>query len=120
MEDADTLTLPDDPEVLKEIIVRERAEHRRQRDQIELKAVRLEVELLRLRKLYYRAKADKLTHPTDTAQLVLDFGQQLEALPRVEVEDVDAIADDGKPVDLRRVDLPELRKVRRGRRDLSA
>jgi transposase len=124
MEDSATLSLPDDPAALKAII----AKLQRQRDEAQVKALRFEVELLRLRKLYYGAKADKLTHYSDTAQLVLEFGQQIEALPPLspaQVQDVDAIADDGKPgggVDLREVDLPSVRKVgggKGGRRNLS-
>ena len=123
MEDTATLSLPDDPGLLKAIIAKlqlREKELTRQCEAKELERLRLEVELLRLRKLYYGAKADRLTHYSDTAQLVLEFGRQLEALPPAQVEDVDAVADDGKPVDLREVDLPSVRKVRKARRDLSA
>ena len=88
--------------------------------QLELEKLRMEVELLRLRKWYYGRRADTLTHFEETAQLVLDFAEQIESLPPAEVEDTEAIADDASSVDLRDVDLNSVRTVRRGRRDLAA
>jgi len=64
MEDASSITsLPDDPRALKQIIIdlsRQRDENARQRDgwrvkfqNIEIEKLRLEMQLLRLRKWYY-------------------------------------------------------------------
>jgi len=63
-------SLPDDPQALKQIIFnlsRERDEHRKptarfqQRvDELEVAKLRLEMELLRLKKWYYGPRADRL------------------------------------------------------------
>jgi hypothetical protein len=72
--------LPDDPVLLKQIILArtgERDEANRRRDQAEIKALRLEVELLRLKKWYYGPGADRLTTAGDVAQLLLEFAVDL-------------------------------------------
>ena len=122
--------LPDDPALLKRLLaerdtaIAERDARLTRRDetiaQRDLRILRMEVELLRLRKWYYGRRADDLTHHEDAAQLVLDFAGQVEGLPPAEVEDVEAVADDATPVDLRDVELHTVRTVRRGRRDLAA
>ena len=78
------LSLPDDPAILKQIIetrTRERDEANRRRDEAEVKALRFEVELLRLKKMYYGPRADRLQTPGDVAQLLLEFATDLESRP---------------------------------------
>lgn len=131
MDDVLTIpSLPDDPEALKSLLIqRERRiaalarEHDaltrrhdallRQRDDLTIQKLRLEVELLRLRKWYYGRKADRLKTSTDVAQLLLGFGEQLEARP-VDLADAPGQVDPGS------VELTTIRRVRRGRRKLSA
>lgn len=124
MDDASLLTsLPDDPEALKSLLIqrerriatlaREHAAAARDRDAWQIKFLRAETELLRLRKWYYGRKADQLATPADVAQLLLGFGEQLEARP-VDLDDVPAEVDPGS------VELTTIRRVRRGRRNLSA
>jgi transposase len=115
-----TLSLPDDPASLKQIIVdlsrreqertRERDERTRERDEARIKALQLEVELLRLKKWYYGPRADKLAHPGDVNQLLLEFAAGLEARP---VNPADA-------ADVPEAELKTVRRVRRGRRNLAA
>ena len=92
MEDASVLTsLPDDPQALKLLLVererriaalaRERDQAARDRDAWQVKFLRAETELLRLRKWYYGRKADTLTGAGDVAQMLLGFGEQLEDRP---------------------------------------
>jgi transposase len=108
MEDASAiLSLPDDPAILKQIIVR----RTRERDELQVAKLRLEVELLRLKKWYYGPRADRLQTPGDVAQLLLEFACDQESRP-VNPGDLPA----GEP-------LPEVgtvRRVRRGRRNLAA
>jgi len=122
MDDAAAITsLPDDPALLKQMIInlsqrerartRERDEANRRRDEAEIKALRLEVELLRLKKWYYGPKADRLQTPGDVAQLLLGFGEQLEVRP-VNPEDL--------PANVPEAEIKTIRRVRRGRRNLSA
>src|SRR5579864_4452352 len=73
----DASRLPDDPAALKAII----AAVTRQRDEAQVKALRLEVELLRLKKWYYGPRADTLRHEGDVAQMLLEFTAALEARP---------------------------------------
>ena len=129
--------LPDDPQVLKSMIAtlqiqRDEALRRREaqeqclaeRDQrladlarqheaLTIEKLRLEVELLRLKKWYYGRKADQLTSQQDVAQMLLEFGQQLENRP-VDLEDVPA------DVNLGSVEVKTVRRVKRGRRNLAA
>src|SRR6478736_6168239 len=87
----DALThLPDDPAALKAII----AGLKSQRDEARLEILRLEVELLRLKKWYYGPRADTLAGQADLA-------------PEVQ-EGVGADA------------AKTLRRVKRGRRNLAA
>jgi transposase len=115
MDDASSiLSLPDDPAVLKQIITtrtRERDEANRRRDEAEIKALRFEVELLRLKKLYYGPRADRLQTPGEVAQMLLGFARELESRP-VNPADV--------PADVPEAEIKSLRRVRRGRRNLAA
>jgi hypothetical protein len=89
MEDAcSILSLPDDPGILKSMIViitrerdiatRQRDEVQRQAQQLEIEKLRLEVELLRFKKWYYGPRADRLQQPGDVAQLLLQFGHGID------------------------------------------
>jgi transposase len=108
MEDASAHTsLPDDPQALKQIILN----LSRERDDWHVKFLRVETELLRLRKWYYGPRADRLQTPGDVAQLLLGFGEQLESRP-VNPEDLPP----GEPL----AEVGTVRRVRRGRRNLAA
>ena len=122
MEDASANTsLPNDPQALKQIIVDlsrrcdERdsrvADLQRERDELQVAKLRLEVELLRLKKWYYGPRADRLQTPGDVAQLLLQFAQELEARP---VNPADL------PADVPEVEVKSVRRVRRGHRNLAA
>lgn len=100
--------------------LRDRDRWKQKHDEKEIDRLRLEVRLLNLLKLHYGRRADTLARPEDLAQLLLDFADRLDALPEPVVEDVEAIADDATPADLREVELRSVRKARRGRRDLAA
>jgi transposase len=122
--------LPDDPEALKSMIValtqeRDAATQQRNqamrdchavardRDTWQIKFLRAETELLRLKKWYYGRKADQLTSHQDVAQMLMEFGEELEKRP-VDLNDVPA------DVDLSHVEVKTVRRVRRGRRNLGA
>jgi transposase len=128
-------SLPDDPELLKRLLLerehrivelnhahveltREHDELARERDELTIAKLRLEVELFRLKKWYYGRKADQLATPGDVAQLLLNFGQQLEARP---LDPADATFID-PDVDPTQVDPQTIRRVKRGRgrRNLAA
>lgn len=89
------------------------------RQRLELERLQLETRLLGLLRIHYGRKADDLSKPQDLAQLVLDFANQLEALPAPQAEDAEGIADDARPLDLREVDPATARHVRKGRRNLA-
>jgi transposase len=101
------LSLPDDPAILKQII----AMRTRERDELQVAKLRLEVELLRLKKMYYGPRADRLQTPGDVAQLLLEFAQELESRP---VNPADL------PADVPDAEVKTVRRVRRGRRNLAA
>ena len=114
MEDASAITsLPDDPQALKQIILnlsRERDDDR-QRDDWHVKFLRVETELLRLKKWYYGPRADRLQTPGEVAQMLLAFATDLESRP-VNPEDL--------PPDEPLAEVGTVRRVRRGRRNLAA
>jgi transposase len=114
MDELAITSLPDDPQALKQIILdlsHERDENARQRDDWHVKFLRVETELLRLKKWYYGPRADRLTTPGDVAQLLLGFGEQLESRP-VNPQDL--------PADIPEAEVKSVRRVRRGRRNLAA
>lgn len=143
MEDVQLLSsLPDDPHKLREIILqlsqreqqrtRERDEVARERDDWQVKFLRAEVELLRLKKWYYGPRADTLQTSGDVAQLLLNFAGELEARP-VNPQDTanaaDAGGDKASPSGTQSdaqsdvqsdVQSNVVRRVRRGRRNLAA
>jgi transposase len=119
--------LPDDPAALRAIIATvksQRDEASRQRDhwklkhdQKELDRLRLEVELLRLKKWYYGPRADRLKGHGDIAQMLLEFAGELEARP-VDPSDLPPAADAG--ADAAPDAARNVRRVGRGRRNLAA
>jgi len=124
MEDASAITsLTDDPQALKQIILnlsrerdenaRQRDERKRERDDWYVKFLRVETELLRLKKWYYGTRADRLQTPGDVAQMLLAFATDLEARS--------VNPDDLPPADCSgTVEVGTVRRVRRGRRNLAA
>jgi transposase len=119
--------IPDDPAALRAIIATvksQRDEASRQRDhwklkhdQKELDRLRLEVELLRLKKWYYGPRADTLKGHGDIAQMLLEFAGELEARP-VDPSDLPPAADAG--ADAAPDAAGNVRRVGRGRRNLAA
>src|SRR6476646_2545942 len=108
----DALThLPDDPAALKAII----AGLKSQRDEARLEILRLEVELLRLKKWYYGPRADTLAGQADLAQMLLCFAADLEARPP-DPADLAPEVQEGVGADA----ATTLRRVKRGRRNLAA
>ena len=102
--DMDVANLPDDPSALKAIITT----LARQRDEAELKALRLEHQLEQLKKRYYGPRADRL----EVGQLLLEFACALESRPL-------------NPQDLPPDSVPSapsaassVRRVKRGRRNI--
>ena len=80
----------------------------RQHEALTIEKLRLEVELLRLEEVVaHGRKADQLTSQQDVAQMLLEFGQQLENRP-VDLEDVPA------DVNLGSVEVKTVRRVKRG------
>jgi transposase len=113
--------LPDDPAALKTMIAvltreRDAAMHRRDEadaarvaltartQELELRSLRLEMELLRLKKWVYGPRADKLASLGEVAQMLLGFAQGLEARPVEEQDLAAAEKNDGGP-----------RRVKRGK-----
>lgn len=111
--------LPDDPAALKAIIAevtRQRDQWKLRHDEKELDRLRLEVELLRLKKWYYGPRADTLRDQGQVAQMLLGFAADLEARPLDPADlpgDPDAIANTDAPKSVRR-------RAGRGRRNLAA
>ena len=126
MDDAFSIAkLPDDPAALKAII----AALTQQRDEAQVKALRLEMELLHLKKWYYGPRADTLSSVAEVNQMLLNFAGELEARPVAEglpsgveeqdlpaAEAVERSASTGGAA----VDPGIVRRVRRGRRNLAA
>jgi transposase len=115
MEDASAImSLPDDPQALKQIILNlshERDQRAKERDDWHVKFLRIETELLRLRKWYYGPRADRLQTPGDVAQMLLTFATELESRP-VNPQDL--------PEERESPPVTTVRRVRRGRRNLAA
>lgn len=97
-----TSSLPDDPAALKALVTTlmrradtlETSEQRltaRAQD-LELRKLRLEMELLKHKKWMYGPRADKLATLRDVAQMVLAFGEALDARPRPGVDEAAALA----------------------------
>ena len=87
-----------------------------QRDDYYLEKLRLEVRLAKALKQVYGPRADRVDHP---AQLLLDFGRQLEALP-IRPEELPP-EDDGTPAEASTRNRSVSRRLRtRGRRDIGS
>jgi transposase len=107
-----TTALPDDLAQLKALIAAQQATIAtltQQRDEYYLEKLRLEVRLAQALKQAYGPRADRLADP---AQLVLDFGQRLEALP---IRPGDLPSEEGKRPGY---EVPSRRLRTRGRRDI--
>ncbi|MGA8437617.1 MAG: IS66 family transposase [Candidatus Sulfotelmatobacter sp.] len=83
---------------------------RKRADELHLENLRLQLELHRYKKWYYGPRADRLASSQEMAQVLLEFGEQLQAKP-IHPEDVPAQAE--PEYELRRV------KRRPGRRHLA-
>jgi len=106
----DVVILPDDPSALKAIITtlaRQRDEAARQRDEAQLRALRLEHQLEQLKKRYYGPRADRL----EVGQLLLEFACALEQRP-VGPRDLPP------PMTVEQAAALPVRRVGRGRRNV--
>lgn len=110
-------TLPDDIGQLKAMIAQYQATIAtltQQRDEFYLKSLQLEVRLAKALKQAYGPRANRIQ---DSAQMLLDFGQKLEALP-VHPTDLPPEEEVAEPAAARR---PVSRRIRtRGRRDIGS
>src|SRR5580693_3459026 len=116
----DLPNLPEDSTSLKAMLrsllaerdrEKQRAEEQRKRaDDLHIQNLRLQLELERYKKWYYGPRADRLNSTSELAQVLLDFGQELEQRP-VHPEDVSPASE--PEYEVRRV------KRRKGRRSLA-
>src|SRR6266853_4068542 len=116
----DLPNLPEDSASLKAMLrsllterdrEKQRADEQLKRaDDLHIQNLRLQLELARVKKMYYGPRADRLNSTSELAQVLLDFGQELEQRP-IHPEDVPAAAE--PEYELRRV------KRRKGRRSLA-
>jgi transposase len=98
--------LPDDKEALKAMV----ASLLRERDDLHIENLRLQVELDSYKKRYYGPRADQLQSAGDLAQLLLGFAQEMDRKP-INPDDVPPHSEPQE--ELRRV------KRRKGRRNLA-
>jgi transposase len=98
--------LPDDKDALKAMVTT----LQRERDDLQIKNLRLQVELDSYKKRYYGPRADQLQSAGDLAQLLLGFAQELD---RKQINSDDVPSHSEPQEELRRV------KRRRGRRNLA-
>jgi len=98
--------LPDDKDALKALVTK----LQRERDDLQIKNLRLQVELDSYKKRYYGPHADQLQSAGDLAQLLLGFAQELDHKP-INPDDVPPHSEPQE--ELRRV------KRRKGRRNLA-
>lgn len=99
------IPLPDDPAVLKAMIARMQS----RMDALELRSLRLEMELLKYKKWLYGPRADKLASLGEVHQMLLGFGEELDRRPIDPADAADLAAEDkGAP------SAPS-RRVKRGR-----
>jgi len=116
----DLPNLPEDSASLKAMLrsllterdrEKQRADEQLKRaDDLHIQNLRLQLELARYKKWYYGPRADRLNSTSELAQVLLDFGQELEQRP-IHPEDVPAASE--PEYELRRV------KRRKGRRSLA-
>jgi transposase len=147
MDDATLSSLPDDPEMLRQMIVtltqqRDEWKHRHdewkhrhdewkhRHDEFQIKFLRAEVELLRLKKWYYGRKADSFTSSRDIDQMLLAFGEALDARPVNQEDLTGVIPPQATPATQQgsgessespeSVEVKSHRRVKRSRRNLAA
>jgi transposase len=116
MDDAAPITIPDDPQAVRDLLIRtlrERDAVKRERDDWHVKFLRVETELLGLKKRYYGPRADRLATESDVAQMLLEFATDLESRP-LNADDLQS------PEVLPEAQDKTVRRVRRGRRNLAA
>src|SRR2546423_83221 len=109
----DLPNLPEDSASLKAMLcslLAERDREKQRADDLHIQNLRLQIELARYKKWYYGPRADRLNSTSELAQVLLDFGQELEQRP-IHPEDVPAASE--PEYELRRV------KRRKGRRSLA-
>ncbi len=107
--------LPEDPAALKALIAQMTA----RMEAVELRSLRLEMELLKYKKWMYGPRADRLASLGAVAQMLLLFGEDLDRRPEDQAGPI-ATAGGGEPED--NTTPPTPRRVRRGkgRRNLAA
>ena len=98
--------LPDDPGALKTLV----AKLAQRCDDLELRSLRLEMELLRYKKWVYGPRADRLATAGEVNQMLLDLGEALEARP---LDPADVPANEGAPIE-----APRRVQRAKGRRNL--
>jgi transposase len=118
--DANLVSLPDDSQALKAMLVAVMGERDKQNqlaeeqtrraNDLQLENLRLQLELERYKKWYYGPRADRLQSSADLAQMLLNFAEQMDLKP-VNPDDVPSRTE--APEELRRV------KRRKGRRNLA-
>src|SRR5438046_8566628 len=109
----DLPNVPEDSAPLKAMLcslVAERDSEKQRADDLHIQNLRLQLELARYKKWYYGPRADRLNSTSELAQVLLDFGQELEQRP-IHPEDVPAAS--APEYELRRV------KRRKERRSLA-
>src|SRR6267143_1766957 len=112
-EEKDLPNLPEDSASLKAMLcslLAERDREKQRADDLHIQNLRLQLELARYKKWYYGPRADRLNSTSELAQVLLDFGQELEQRP-IHPEDVPPASE--PEYELRRV------KRRKGRRSLA-
>jgi transposase len=117
MDDAAIQSLPDDPRLLKQLLIERReriVELERAHAELELDKLRLKQQLMVALKKLYGPRGDRLASEGDVAQLLLEFAATLESAA-VDAADL--------PPEASVVDVQTVRRVKRrgkGRRDLGA
>lgn len=106
-------SLPDDPTALKALIARMQS----RMDALEMKSLRLEMELLKYKKWMYGPRADKLASLDEVSQMLLGFGEDLDTRPAPAGEEAAALVVEDN--DTANGTVP-MRRVQRGRRNLAA
>jgi hypothetical protein len=109
----DLPNLPEDNASLKAMLrslLAERDREKQRADDLHIQNLRLQLELARVKKMYYGPRADRLNSTSELAQVLLDFGQELEQRP-IHPDDVPPASE--PEYELRRV------KRRKGRRSLA-
>ena len=105
--------LPSDKETLQAMVLElqaDRDQERKHAEELQVKNLRLQLELERYKKWYYGPRADRLHSDQDVAQMLLNFAEELDSKP-VHTGDLPSTAEPAEK--LRRV------KQRKGRRNLA-